>query len=135
MSYIYVRNKGEYKGMHEKRVMIVDDDVGIVFLLKELLSSKGYGVSTASTGDETIKLMKEESYDLILMDFQLPMKNGLEVIAETSEIGINTPVIMMTGMPEKIETVVKEVDRIVGLLQKPFDIFNVMQLVEENMNS
>lgn len=121
--------------MHEKRVMIVDDDVGIVFLLKELLSSKGYGVSTASTGDETIKLMKEESYDLILMDFQLPMKNGLEVIAETSEIGINTPVIMMTGMPEKIETVVKEVDRIVGLLQKPFDIFNVMQLVEENMNS
>lgn len=116
-------------------MLIVDDVQGIVILLEELLTSAGYETITASTGPEAIQKLQEAPCDVIILDYQLPLKNGLEVIHETSDLGIKTPVIMMTGMAEKIESDVQEEERIVAILNKPFDIEEVLTFVESCMDT
>ncbi|HLS35291.1 MAG TPA: response regulator [Bacillota bacterium] len=118
-----------------KIVLIVDDVQGIVILLEELLTSAGYETITASTGPEALQKLQEAPCDVIILDYQLPLKNGLEVIHETSDLGIKTPVIMMTGMAEKIESDVQEEERIVAILNKPFDIEEVLTFVESCMDT
>jgi len=118
-----------------KTVLIVDDVQGIVILLEELLTSAGYETITASTGPEALQKLQEAPCDVIILDYQLPLKNGLEVIHETSDLGIKTPVIMMTGMAEKIESDVQEEERIVAILNKPFDIEEVLTFVESCMDT
>lgn len=119
--------------MKEKRILIVDDEQGIVFLLEEILVSAGYETITARTGRNAIQVAEEGYPDLIILDFQLPMINGLEVISEIQSQGIKTPIIMMTGMSEEIEMSLKNIDQVKGLLKKPFDITEVITLVEENL--
>lgn len=116
-------------------MLIVDDVQGIVILLEELLTSAGYETITASTGPEALQKLQEAPCDVIILDYQLPLKNGLEVIHETSDLGIKTPVIMMTGMAEKIESDVQEEERIVAILNKPFDIEEVLTFVESCMDT
>src|SRR5690625_1882490 len=119
--------------MNEKWIVIVDDEVRIVFLLEELLVSAGYSMITARAGRQATHIAEEEYLDLIILDFALPMKNGLEVIREIQSQGITTPVIMMTGMSEEIEVLLKDIDQVKGLLKKPFDITEVITLVERNL--
>lgn len=131
--YINIEIYGGDFFMKEKRILIVDDEQGIVFLLEELLVSAGYETITARTGRKAIQIAEEEYLDLIILDFQLPMKNGLEVISEIQSQGITTPIIMMTGMSEEIEVLLKDIDQVKGLLKKPFDITEVITLVEQNL--
>jgi len=121
--------------MERKKILIVDDERGIVYLLEELLSSAGYETSSAATGLKAIESIGKESFDLLILDFQLPMKNGLEIINEISEQGIETPVIMMTGMSEQVEILSEKINQIVGLLRKPFDIQELFLLVEKNLST
>lgn len=120
--------------MKGKTILIVDDEEGIVFLLEELLASAGYKTISATTGPEALERIEEEKIDLLILDFQLPLMNGLEVLQKTSQKGIKTPAIMISGMTERIEIELKEKNRIVGVLQKPFDIKEVLELIEEKLN-
>ncbi len=79
------------------RVIVVDDDVSILRVLKQLLKDKGYEVFTASNGKEAIDLIYENDFDLVITDLMMPETDGLEVLKKAKERNSRTQVIMITG--------------------------------------
>jgi len=79
------------------RVIVVDDDISILRILKQLLKDKGYEVYTASNGNEAIDLILDNDIDLVITDLMMPESDGLEVLRKTKEKNPRTQVIMITG--------------------------------------
>ncbi len=78
-------------------ILIVDDEEGIRETLSEILEDEGYNVITASTGEEAIRLFREETPDLVFLDVWLPGKDGIETLMEIKNFQKDVPVIMISG--------------------------------------
>jgi DNA-binding response OmpR family regulator len=105
--------------MPGKRVLVVDDDVKTVELVKLYLSRDGYRVITANNGNDALRLARENHPDLIVLDLMLPGMNGLDV-CRTLRQESDVPIIMLTALTT-------DDDRLTGLnigaddyISKPF---------------
>lgn len=93
--------------MDDTRILLVEDERDLLELLKYNLDREGYGVSTAETGEDGLKLVRNQPPDLILLDLMLPSMDGLEVCRslkarpDTASI----PVIMLTAKGEESDIV------------------------------
>lgn len=87
-----------------KLVLVVDDEVDAVDFVKSMLSDvEGVETASASDGDSALAKVDEINPDLIILDVQMPGKNGFEVFAELkkNDSTKNIPVIMLTGVEDK----------------------------------
>ncbi len=82
--------------MSKRRILVVDDDRAIRESLADLLGEQ-HDVGVAATGAEALRKLKDESFDLILLDLRLPDRDGLEVLQELFGTGVDTPVIVITA--------------------------------------
>ncbi len=80
-----------------EKILIIDDDEGLVHFLARFFRRKGYEVASCSSGHGAIEKTAGESFDLILLDYKMPDLNGLDTLAEIRRIGVKTPVIIMTA--------------------------------------
>lgn len=103
------------------RVLLVEDDDRIAAFVAKGLRENSYAVDIAIDGDEATYMASINSYDLFILDINLPKKDGFEVCRELRDNGINQPILMLTAR-DAIE------DRISGLdtgaddyLTKPFE--------------
>ena len=71
-----------------KKILIVEDDISIHNLIKEILLSEHYKILDAYSGSEAIMILEKENVDLILLDLMLPSVNGEEIIKKFSQIPI-----------------------------------------------
>ncbi len=78
-------------------VLLVDDEKDFVESLAERLQIRDYKVTTAFSGDEAIKLIEENDFDVIVLDVQMPGKSGVETLKEIKNIEQLAQVIMLTG--------------------------------------
>ena len=80
-------------------ILVVDDDLDILELLKMNLEPEGYNVRTASDGDSAVQSARIDPPDLILLDVMMPHKNGFQVIEELKDIEEtkSIPVILVTA--------------------------------------
>jgi DNA-binding response OmpR family regulator len=83
------------------RVLVVDDEPDAVELLQEFLTSKGYEVATAFSGDEALRKIKEERPHLVLLDVRMPGMNGLDVLRQVRQFDQEVGVIMVTAVNEE----------------------------------
>ncbi len=83
--------------MRKTRILVVDDEHLIRWSLEQNLKKQGYEVLTAGTGEEAVKIVREEQPDLVLLDIQLPGISGLEVLERVKEFEEDTIVIMVTA--------------------------------------
>lgn len=83
--------------MRKTRILVVDDEHLIRWSLEQNLKKQGYEVLTAGTGEEAVKIVREEQPDLMLLDIQLPGISGLEVLERVKEFEEETIVIMVTA--------------------------------------
>jgi two-component system cell cycle response regulator CtrA len=90
----------------EMRVLLIEDDAPTAKSLELMLQSEGVGVTTTEFGEEGVDLGRVYDYDLILLDLNLPDKNGLEVLRDLRLAKIKTPVLVLSGTSE-IATKVK----------------------------
>ena len=89
------------------KILVVDDQVGIVSFLYEFFTSKGYEVIQATNGNKAIQMVRESSPTIVLLDIRLGWgKSGIDVLREIKQISPAVRVIMMTSITE--EDVVKE---------------------------
>ena len=80
------------------KILVVDDEVEVVRLLKDFLTSKGYEVHTALNGTEAIALVKEVKPDIVLLDIIMPGIGGIDTLKEIKKIDPTTAVIMITAV-------------------------------------
>jgi PAS domain S-box-containing protein len=80
------------------RILHVDDDAGFVEVAKQCLEMQGnIEVETANSVEEAFEMLKEKAYDVIVSDYQMPGKGGLEFLRELREAGNQIPFVMFTG--------------------------------------
>ncbi|MGE5126819.1 MAG: response regulator [Betaproteobacteria bacterium] len=82
-----------------KRILVVDDDENILSLERTILEQKGFAVTTAGGGEEALRLLKQESFDLVLLDVMMPDKDGFEVCRQIKQDARtrSLPVIFLTA--------------------------------------
>ncbi len=110
-------------------ILVIDDEVGPRESLRILLKTR-YDVHCADSVDEGIRLLKEVSPSLIIMDIRMPGKNGIEGLREIRAIDPNVAVVMLTGYGA-LETA-QEAIRLGAndYLKKPFDTDNILEVVQ-----
>jgi len=107
--------------MEQERILIVDDDQGLLQLLKMRLAAMGFDVTTCTSGEEAIAEARRQIFDLAITDLRLGGLDGLAVTEELLLIHPNIPVLILTAhgsIPNAVEAVQKGA---FGYLQKPFD--------------
>ncbi len=82
------------------KILIVEDDENILSLLKRGFEEDGYIVDTASDGEDGEYLASINSYDIIILDWMLPLKSGIDILSSLRDKNITTPTIMLTAKSE-----------------------------------
>jgi CheY-like chemotaxis protein len=91
------------KSASEGRILVVDDEQHIRDILAETLREAGYAVETASNGEEGVRKLRAESFDLILLDIRMPVHTGLDVLKLLKRKGGFPPVMVLTGLASSEE--------------------------------
>jgi CheY-like chemotaxis protein len=88
-----------------KKILVVDDETDVLFILKKILTAKGYSVITTTNGTNAIALAKSQHPDVIILDILMPGMDGGEVAAELREHPLtrSIPVIFLTALLTKTE--------------------------------
>jgi CheY-like chemotaxis protein len=115
-------------------VLIVDDDAGMVDTLADIFAAKGYGAGTAYSGEAALALSERTSYDVILMDVQMPNLNGVQVLKTMRARQLQTPVIMMTAFTRH-ELVQEAACVASAILSKPLELDDVLALIDRTVGS
>jgi DNA-binding response OmpR family regulator len=112
------------------KILVVDDQIGVVSFLFDFFTRKGYSVSQARDAKKAVETVKREKPDLVLLDVRLGWgKDGIDALKEIKEIEPKTHVIMMTGVTE--EDVVEEAKRLGAedYIIKPFSLSYLERVV------
>jgi CheY-like chemotaxis protein len=80
-----------------RKVLVVDDDPAVRKSIDRVLTGKGYAVITAENGEEALRKLNEEKYDLVYTDIRMPGISGLEVAEQVKARKPWTPVVIITG--------------------------------------
>ncbi len=102
-------------------ILIVDDEASIRESLQTLLELEGFTVETASTGEEGLAKMAEQPMDLVLLDFALPDRNGLEILRDIRDRDPELGVIMITAYGTVENAVAAMRAGATNFIQKPWD--------------
>jgi CheY-like chemotaxis protein len=114
-------------------ILVVDDDPAIVHLLKDYLSSEGYEVVCGYDGQMAIQLARQRRPNLIIMDVNMPMTNGLKAFEyiRQSPATAAIPVIFVSGeLSKDVYPVIASFSR-VAHLKKPMDLENLNSMVRQ----
>lgn len=79
------------------RILVIEDERKVASFIRKGLSEEMYAVDVAHDGEEGVQICQENTYDAIILDINLPKKDGLQVLQELRSIGIATPVLMLTA--------------------------------------
>ena len=112
------------------RVLLVEDEPGLVMTLTDRLIAEGYDVETAIDGETGLARGSAESFALIILDGMLPGRDGFDVCRTIRQRGVQTPILMLTARGQVV-------DRVVGLklgadyyLTKPFEMAELLARLE-----
>ncbi|MDD4921197.1 MAG: response regulator transcription factor [Bacteroidales bacterium] len=83
--------------MAQYKLLLVEDDLSLAMPLKDFFEDNGFTVFFAEDGEVAMKIYKQRFPDILILDVDLPKKNGFEVIEEIRALDYLTPIIMMTG--------------------------------------
>jgi len=102
-------------------ILIVDDDPEMRSLLHEELQEEGYRVTLAKNGLDVLSELPFTSYDLIITDWKLPLRDGIQILKSVRELQPGVPVVLITAFGDA--KVRKQVEKAGGVyLQKPFSM-------------
>lgn len=120
-----------------KRALVLDDAKNIRILLTTCLEINGYSVVALNNGFDAIAVLQKESFDFIFLDIKMPEISGTEVLRRIREMGINTPVVIMTAFATVKNAVECTKLGAVSYLQKPFTaekIKSILNDIEKYLN-
>jgi two-component system, OmpR family, alkaline phosphatase synthesis response regulator PhoP len=112
------------------RILLVEDEVGLILTITDMLKTEGYEVKSVADGLEAKDRIIEEPFDLVILDVMLPGMNGFEICQRVREQGATTPILMLTARDQTS-------DKVRGLklgaddyLAKPFEPTELLARIE-----
>jgi DNA-binding NtrC family response regulator len=121
MSEAAVLSRPHTEASHGGSILIIDDEAAIRESLETLLEFEGYSVESAETGEEGLARLSERTFDLVLLDFALPDRNGLEILSEIRSRDSQLAVIMITAYGTLDNAVNAMQKGATNFIQKPWD--------------
>jgi DNA-binding response OmpR family regulator len=113
-----------------KKILIIEDELNMVYGLKDNLEFEGYEVAIATEGTSGLERILQNKYDLILLDIMLPQISGFDICKAVRKEGINTPIVLLTAKGE-------EIDKVLGLelgaddyITKPFSLRELLARIK-----
>ena len=115
------------------RVLLADDSSTMRKIILRSLNAVGIPSATeASDGDEAVSMFKPGEFDLVLTDWNMPGKNGLEVVTEIRKMDANVPIIMVTTEAEKARVLEAIQAGVSDYLVKPFTADTLREKLEKH---
>jgi CheY-like chemotaxis protein len=112
-----------------KRILIVDDDPSIRYMLSRILQDEGYEAVSAANGCEGLKIAAAQEVGLVLLDLKMPGMNGQETLHELALLRPGLPVIIMTAYPGQQSE--GPLAGFSALLQKPLDFPMLLEAIRK----
>lgn len=112
------------------KILIVEDEIGIVQFLQQGLEEEGYDVATATNGQMAFELTQKESFDLILLDWMLPKMTGIEVCKSIRKTDSTTPIIFLTAKDTVQETIEGLKSGANDYIKKPFSFDELVERIK-----
>lgn len=119
-----------YHFLMQQRILLVEDEAGLALTLSDRLRSEHYTVEVASDGDAALAAAQTRPFDLILLDWMLPRRAGIDVCRDLRQQGLLVPILMLTARGQLV-------DKVVGLklgaddyLTKPFEMPELLARIE-----
>ena len=116
-----------------KKILIVDDEADIIEILQFVLESQGYECITAFDGEEGLKLAREASPDLIILDVMMPKINGYKIsrLLKYDNKYKDIPILMITARSQEEDKIIGEETGADEYITKPFKVEYVVEKVKE----
>ena len=108
------------------KILVIDDEIGILELCQRVLVQEGHTVTTATSGEEGLKLINSEGFDLVLSDLRMPGIDGIKLLKKIKETSPETEVIIVTGQAT-IETAIESLKG--GAFDYILKPFNISELI------
>lgn len=112
------------------RILLVEDEPGLVMTLTDRLEIEGYEVTTRGDGESGLECASSAEFDLILLDLMLPRKSGLEVCRKLRQSGVETPILMLTARSQIVDKVVGLQTGADDYVTKPFEMMELLARME-----
>jgi two-component system alkaline phosphatase synthesis response regulator PhoP len=116
-----------------KRLLLIEDEPGLVLTLTDRLSREGYAVESSADGESGLERAANEAFDLVLLDVMLPRLSGFDVVRELRKRNIEIPIIMLTARGQVV-------DKVAGLklgaddyVTKPFEMPELLARIEAKL--
>src|SRR5678816_86260 len=120
--------------MFTGNILVADDDPDIRDILKDTLSSLGARVTIACDGRECLNKIEAECPELVLLDIEMPVKNGLDVLKEIGQRRFDTTVIMITAYGSIARAVQAMKEGAFDFITKPFELDHIALVVEKALD-
>jgi nitrogen regulation protein NR(I) len=117
------------------KILLIEDDPGIVMTLRRVLSEEGYSVKVEKRGDAGLSAAKEDSFDVVISDMKLPGLNGLDLVRELHAAKPRLPIILMTAHGTTETAIEATKSGAYDYVLKPFDLPEFIELVEKAFTS
>ncbi|HSU57342.1 MAG TPA: response regulator [Candidatus Dormibacteraeota bacterium] len=113
----------------KKRLLVADDDPGIRASLARLLEQSGYAVTTAEDGAEAFRLLRLDEIDLLLLDLEMPKRDGWDVFQRLTASRSLLPIIIITGKAHELAT--RIIPGIAAIFEKPVEAAELLLKIQE----
>ena len=121
--------------MDQGKILVTEDEESLRFVLQKALEAEGYWVQAAHSGAVARKLIGEHHFDVALMDIKLPDTDGLELLKEIKQSGVDTAMILMTAQSTMRNAIGAMKNGAFDYVTKPFDLDEVLLLIKRAMDS
>jgi len=134
----YLYKKEQLPGKIMIKVLLVDDDEIIRETLTEVLKLRNFYVHSLSDGTKVVSEIKENNYDIIILDIVMPNKEGLETIQDVRKVNTKIPILAVSGGGRTTPSSNLELAKMMGAndtLIKPFDSQSLIQKIQNLLNT
>ncbi len=114
----------------KKRILIVDDEPGMLVTLADIIDIVGYEAVTVESGGRALEIVKEQAFDVILMDFKMEGLNGVETFREMRKCHPNVKVIFITAYYHEKSVKDALVEGAIGICHKPLNIPRLLDYIK-----
>jgi len=114
-----------------QKVLIVDDEKDFLDIIAERILARGMDVSTATSAEDALNMVEEESFDVVILDFMMPALDGFKALKLMKAKRPDVQIIVMTGnVPEEKRMEAKALGAL-DVIEKPPDLKDLIQIIKK----